>query len=77
MTIFNIQGSSKGRDYYMPSESVIKPIEKRKDEKDLGVVMDSKLNFRQNIPKEVIMAKRNLGMINCAYTYLNQKMFLS
>ena len=50
--LFNIKkckhlhiGPSIVGDYYMPSESGIVPIKKVKEEKDLGVMIDSKLNF--------------------------------
>ena len=64
-------------DNYMPSESGIVPIEKVKEENDLGVMIDSKLNFRQHISKKVPIANRNLGIIHRTFTYLNQEMFLS
>ena len=32
------------------------------EKKDLGIVIDSKFNFRKHISNEVITAKRNLGI---------------
>ena len=61
----------------MSSESGIVPIEKVKEEKDLGVMIDSKLNFRQHISKKVSKANRNLEIIHRTFTYLSQEMFLS
>ena len=79
--LFNIKkgkylhiGPSIAGDYYMPSESGIVPIEKVKEEKDLGVT-DSKLNFRQHISKKLSIANRNLGIIHRTFTYLSQEMF--
>ena len=70
-------GPSIAGDYYMPSESGIVPTEKVKAEKDLGVMIDSKLNFRQHISKKVSIANRNLGIIHRTVTYLIQERFLS
>ena len=82
--LFNIKmckhlhiGPSIAGDYYMPSESGIVLTEKVKEEKDLGVMIDSKLNFRQHISKKVSIANRNLGIIHRTFTYLSQEMFLS
>ena len=48
-----------------------------KEEKDLGVMMDSKLKFRQHISKKVSIANRNLEIAHRTFTYLSQEMFLS
>ena len=61
----------------MPSESGIVLIEKVKEEKDYGVMIGSKLNFRQHISKIVSIPNRNLGIIHRTFTYLSQEMFLS
>ena len=61
----------------MPSESGIVPIEKVKEEKDLGVIIYCKLNFKQHIDKKVSTANRNLSIIYRTFTYLSQEMFLS
>ena len=37
----------------MPSESGIVPTENVKEEKDLGVMIDSKLNFREDSVKRI------------------------
>ena len=74
--VFNIKkckhlhiGPSIAEDYYMPSESGIVSIEKVKEENDLGVMIYSKLNFRQHISKKVSIANRNLGIIHRTFTY--------
>ena len=59
----------------MPSDTGNVLIEKVKKEKDLGVIIDSKLNFRQHIASKV--ANRNLGIIFRTLTYLSQEMFLN
>ena len=61
----------------MPSDLGAVPIEKVEEEKDLGVIIDRKLNFRQHIAKKVSIANRNLGIICRTFTYLNPEMFLS
>ena len=71
------KGPSIAGDDYMPSESGIVPIEKVKEEKDLSVMIESKLNFRQHISKKVSIANRNLGIIHRTSTSLSQEMFLS
>ena len=48
-----------------------------KEDKDLGVMIDSKLNFRQHISKKISIANRNLGIIYSTFTHLSQEMFLS
>ena len=63
--------------YYMSSATGNLEIEKVKEEKDLGVVIDNKLNFRQHISSKMSTANRNLGIIFRTFTYLNQEMFSS
>ena len=46
-------------------------------EKDLGVTVDSNLQFRHHIVSKVSIANRNLGIIFRTFTYLSQEMFLS
>ena len=45
-------GPSNPYDYFMPSDLGAVPIEKVEEEKDLGVIIDRKLNFRQHIAKK-------------------------
>ena len=61
----------------MPSDTGNVLIEKVEEEKDLGVITDSKLNFRQHIASKVSIANRNLGIIFRTFTYLSQEMFLN
>ncbi|MEW8547283.1 MAG: reverse transcriptase domain-containing protein, partial [Candidatus Thiodiazotropha sp.] len=63
--------------YHMPSELGNVQIDKVEEEKDLGVVIDSKLNFRQHITSKVAIANRNLGIIFRTFTYLSQEMFMN
>ena len=63
--------------YFMPSDSGNVLIEKVEEEKGLGVIIDSKLNFRQHIANKVSIANRNLGVIFRTFTYLSQEKFLN
>ena len=46
-------------------------------DKDLGVFIDEKLNFREHITKKVNIANRNLGLIFRSFTYMDKEMFLN
>ena len=51
-------------------------IEEVKTEKDLGVIFDDKLLFRDHIAKKSAIDNRNLGLLFKSFTYLNKEMFL-
>ena len=63
--------------YFMPSDSGNVLIEKVEEKKGLGIIIDSKLNFRQHIANKVSIANRNLDVIFRTFTYLSQEMFLN
>ena len=44
--------------------------------KDLGVIFDEKLLFREHISKKIAIANRNLGLILKSFNYLNKEMFM-
>ena len=46
-------------------------------EKDLGVIFDEKLIFRDHISKKAAIANRNLGLIFRSFTYIDKDMFLN
>ena len=46
-------------------------------EKDLGVIFDEKLIFRDHISKKAALANRNLGLIFRSFTYIDKAMFLN
>ena len=52
-------------------------IEKVANEKDLGVIIDSKLTFRDHITSKVNLANRNLGIIFRTFTFLDTEFFLN
>ena len=53
------------------------PIEKVANEQDLGVIIDSKLTFRDHIISKVNLANRNLGIIFRTFTFLDTEIFLT
>ena len=46
------------------------------NEKDIGVVIDPKLNFELHIAEKVNKANRQMGIIRRSFRYLDQKMFV-
>ena len=62
--------------YTMKSGNERVIIEQVKTEKDLGVIFDDKLLFREHIAKQSAIANRNLVLIFKSFTYLNKEMFL-
>ena len=45
-------------------------------EKDLGVIFDEKLIFRDHISKKAALANKNLGLIFRSFTYIDKAMTL-
>ena len=43
--------------------------------KDLGVIIDKNLNFREHITSKINIANRNVGIIFRTFTYLDPEMF--
>ena len=46
------------------------------EEKDLGIIIDNKLNFQNHINKQVNKANQQLGLINRSFKYMGKDMFL-
>ena len=63
--------------YEMGSDDNRRTIKRVESEKELGVFIDEKLNFREQITKQVNIAKRNLGIIFRRFTYMDKEMFLN
>ena len=59
-----------GYTYTMQTYDGTHPIEKVANEKDLGVIIDSKLTFRDHITSKVNLANRNLGIFLTLYKSL-------
>jgi hypothetical protein len=51
-------------------------IELSNEEKDLGITIDSKLNFQQHINIKVKKANKKLGIINRTFNYMDKEMCL-
>ena len=66
-----------GYTYTMQTDNGPQAIEKVANEKDLGVIIDSKLTFRDHISAKVNLANRNLGIIFRTFTYLDTEMFMA
>ena len=63
--------------YSMGSGENRTEIQKVKAEKDLGVIIDDKMKFREHITQEVNIANRNLGIIFRTFSYMDKEMFLN
>ena len=63
--------------YSMGSGENRTEIQKVKAEKDLDVIIDDKLKFREHITQKVNIANRNLGIIFRTFSYMDTEMFLS
>lgn len=63
--------------YTMNGDSGPVNIEKVNQEKDLGVIVDKNLKFRDHIMSKVNIANRNVGIIFRTFTYLDSEMFLN
>ena len=61
----------------MVSENEEIELEKVKNEKDLGVIIDQNLTFREHITSKVNIANLNLGIIFRTFTYIDEGMFLN
>ena len=66
----HIGSSNDPCDFFMPSDLGAVPIEKVEEEKDMGVIIDRKLNFRQHVAKKVSIANRNLGIIYTEHLHI-------
>ena len=66
-----------GVNYVIPTYQGLTTLEKVTNEKDLGVKIDCKLNFRDHIVQKVNLANRNLGIIFRTFTYIDSVIFLN
>ena len=66
-----------GYTYTMQTRDGTHAIKKVANEKDLGVIIDSKLSFRDHITSKVNLANRNLGIIFRTFTFLDLEIFLT
>ena len=61
-----------GVNYVIPLHQGLTMLEKVTSEKDLGVTIDCKLNFRDHIAQKVNIANWNLGIIFRTFTLFRQ-----
>ena len=73
----HIGENTEASKYEMGSGDNRNTIKRVESEKDLGVFIDEKLNFRDHITKKVNIANRNLGIIFRSFAYMDKEMFLN
>ena len=73
LTIGNRRISSS---YQLTSKDKVYSLECVNEMKDLGVTIDSNLNFNSHIQCKVNKANQTMGMIRRAFTHLDKEMFL-
>ena len=61
----------------IPSHQGLTTLEIVTREKDLGITIDCKLNFRDHIAQKVNIANRNLGIIFRTFTYIDSVIFFN
>ena len=70
------QDQSKKTIYYMKDGENKIEIEQCEQEKDLGVIFDSTLNFDRHINSAIRKANKMIGLIKRSFKYLNKSTFL-
>ena len=63
--------------YTMTSKDQVTELERVGQEKDLGVITDQKLTYRDHINSKVNSASKNLGIIFRTFTFIDEEMFLN
>ena len=71
------QTHKKKSQYIMSVDQNPTEVTQVTSEKDLGVIFDEKLIFRDHISKKAALANRNLGLIFRSFTYIDKAMFLN
>ena len=71
--ILHIGSNNPKHKYSMDEKELIETVE----EKDLGILIDCKLDFGNHIKEIVGRANRMIGLIRAAFACLNKKMFLN
>ena len=67
---------SKVNEYKYRLKSDMEPMQISTDEKDLGVVIDNKLNFEKPIVEKVNKAYSIMRVIRRTFVYMDDKIFL-
>lgn len=68
-------GFSKKDDFEYKLDENLKPMEKCTEEKDIGVVLDSKLSFDKHINEKVNKANSIVGVIRRTFEYIDKSVF--
>ena len=68
---------TEGYGYYIQEDDGIRLLENVESEKDLGVCMDSKLNFRTHISKIVTTANKVTGIVRRNFKYMGEETFIT
>ena len=61
--------------YSMGAGENMSEIQKVNSEKDLGLIVDDKLKFREHVTRKVNVANRHLGIIFRTFTYMDKELF--
>ncbi len=65
-----------GERFSFKNENTTVELQLVEEQKDLGLLIDSKLKFSKHITQSVSKANRNLGLIARTFTYLDKDMFV-
>ena len=63
-------------EYHIISKNIKHELECVDSMKDLGVVIDSCLNFETQLQEKINKANQTMGMIRCAFTFMDEDMFV-
>ncbi len=74
--VMSVGNSDKQAEYTMGSKDGKCKLKHSDCEKDIGVHVDTKLNFQKHISTSVNKANRIMGLIRRTYTYLDEHNFL-
>ena len=66
-------GKSNVNEYKYRLKSDMEPMQISSDKKDLGVVIDNKLNFEKHIVEKVNKASSIMGVIRRTFEYMDDK----
>ncbi|XP_069128902.1 uncharacterized protein [Argopecten irradians] len=73
--VLQVKGSPNNRTYRLANQTGDVVLEKITNEKDLGVTVDTNLDFRTHIQNSISKANSVLGIIKRAFTFLDEPMF--
>ena len=62
--------------YHLISKGIKYDLECVTSMKDLGVVIDSDLNFEEHMHEKIKKANQTMGMIRRAFTFIDEDMFV-